>query len=212
MGNQEPVGPDIRRERILRVAAQVLAEQGFDKVRLRDVANRAEVSIGLLQHYFETRDELFEQAFAWSIDDLLGRWRGDCGNEADPWRRMVLLIDELTQDPDLSRRCATWTEFCAAAARHPQLREGVRRVFDAWRELMIEIVEEGVRQRIFQPRVPTETAVQILGTLIDGCDMAVAAGVGAMDGTSYRELLIDTALLTLGVDSPAVPQTAHRKE
>jgi len=39
-------------------AEQLLAVHGFDAMRLRDVAQQARVSIGLIQHYFNTRDEL----------------------------------------------------------------------------------------------------------------------------------------------------------
>lgn len=192
----------MQRERILRVAAESLAERGFDTVRLRDVANAAGVSIGLIQHYFETRDGLFRDAFAWSIDELISRWECTAVGEIGPWRRMELLVDELTGDPDLTRRCGTWIEFCASAARHPELRDGVQRVYNVWSRLVAEIVDGGVQQGLFQPALPQQTVVELISTLIDGCDMAVASGVGQITPERYRRLLLDTARLALGHERP----------
>ncbi|MFI7006960.1 TetR/AcrR family transcriptional regulator [Streptomyces sp. NPDC050145] len=198
MGTGAGAGTDERRERILRAAAEVLAERGFDAGRLRDVAGVAGLSIGSLQHYFETRDALFREAFAWSIDELVARWRAASVDAPTAWRRFELLVQALTTDPGLTRRCATWTEFCASAARREELREGVRRVHDEWRGLISGIVRDGVRDGEFRPPVPEDTAIGSLVVLVDGLDMAVAAGTG-LTAERYAELLVGTARAVLGV-------------
>lgn len=194
-----PAGTDVARERILRVAARALAEHGFDKVRMRDVANAAGVSIGLIQHYFETRDGLFRDAFDWSIDELISRWECAAIGEPEPWRRMELLIHELTTDPDLERRSGTWLEFCAGAARHAELRGGVQRVYAVWQRLVGGIVAAGVEQGVFRPALPQPTVVDLIVRLIDGCEMAIAARAADMTPQRYRDLLLASTRLALGV-------------
>ncbi|WP_445526092.1 TetR/AcrR family transcriptional regulator [Streptomyces cyslabdanicus] len=189
---------DEQRERILRAAAEVLAERGFDAGRLRDVATTAGLSIGSLQHYFETRDALFREAFAWSIDDLIRRWRTAAVEETGAWRRFELLVQALTSDPHLARRCATWIEFCASASRREELRDGVRRVHAEWRTMLSEIVHEGLRSKEFTPVLPVDLAIGSLIVLVDGCEMAVAAGSG-VTAESYAELMLGTARAVLGV-------------
>ncbi|GAA3341574.1 hypothetical protein GCM10020358_33470 [Amorphoplanes nipponensis] len=44
---------------------RVAAEQGLESVSLRHVATRAGVSAGMVQHYFDSRDEMM--AFALSV-------------------------------------------------------------------------------------------------------------------------------------------------
>ncbi|MCX4832238.1 TetR/AcrR family transcriptional regulator [Streptomyces sp. NBC_01016] len=188
----------VDREDVLRAAARVLAERGLDAARLRDVARAAGVSIGALQHHFETRDELFREAFEWSIEQLIARWRASAADEPDPWRRFELLVQALTGDPELERRCATWTEFCASAARHPGLRDGVRSVHEEWLTLLTGIVEDGVIQGDFVPVLPVDTAIASVAALVDGCDMAVAAG-GGMTPERYADLLLGTARAMFGV-------------
>ncbi|WP_327653758.1 TetR/AcrR family transcriptional regulator [Streptomyces sp. NBC_00483] len=188
----------VDREDVLRAAARVLAERGLDAARLRDVARAAGVSIGALQHHFETRDDLFREAFEWSIEQLIARWRASAADEPDPWHRFELLVQALTGDPELERRCATWTEFCASAARHPGLRDGVRSVHEEWLTLLTGIVEDGVIQGDFVPVLPVDTAIASVAALVDGCDMAVAAG-GGMTPERYADLLLGTARAMFGV-------------
>ncbi|WP_406072031.1 TetR/AcrR family transcriptional regulator [Streptomyces sp. NBC_01020] len=189
---------DAQRERILQAAAEVLAERGFEAGRLRDVATTAGLSIGSLQHYFETRDALFLEAFAWSIDDLIERWRRVAVEAGSAWRRFELLIQALTSDPDLTRRCATWTEFCASASRREELRDGVRRVHAEWQTLMSEIVHTGLRSEEFTPVLPVDLAIGSLVVMVDGCELAVASG-GGLTAERYAELLLGTARAVLGV-------------
>ncbi|MGW5169880.1 TetR/AcrR family transcriptional regulator [Streptomyces nodosus] len=189
---------DEQRERILRAAAEVLAERGFDAGRLRDVATTSGVSIGALQHYFETRDTLFREAFAWSIDDLIQRWRAAAADASSAWRRLELLVTALTTDPTLTRRCATWTEFCASASRREELRGGVHRVHTEWQALVREIVHQGMQNEEFHPAVPAGLAIGSLVALVDGCDMAVASGSG-LTAERYAELILGTARVLLGV-------------
>ncbi|MER5438218.1 TetR/AcrR family transcriptional regulator [Streptomyces sp. NPDC002790] len=84
------------------------------------VARAAGVSIGALQHHFDTRDDLFRAAFEWSIEKLIARWRASAADEPDPWHRFELLVQALTQDPELERRCAT--RGCAARHRTRDVR------------------------------------------------------------------------------------------
>jgi AcrR family transcriptional regulator len=91
------------RVQLLGAAAACLSERGFELTRLRDVAKRAGVSIGLLQHYFETRDGLLREAFSWSCAELIERSRDRARSSSAPWERIVSLLDALLTDPGLKR-------------------------------------------------------------------------------------------------------------
>lgn len=194
------------RERILAHAARILAERGYDRARLRDVARSAEVSIGLVQHYFDTRDALLEEAFGWSIEQLLTRWRDEAGRDGDAWRRLLTLIDTLTGDADLDRRSTTWVEFCVSAARYPQLRRGVAQVYAAWRDLLRTLVADGSAHGAFDPALGPDRAADILSALVDGCDLATASRASALTPPAYRDLLVDAATALLRPAGPAEPR------
>ncbi|HUR07734.1 MAG TPA: helix-turn-helix domain-containing protein, partial [Nonomuraea sp.] len=56
----------LRREDLLKTACEVIAEQGFGHTRTVDIARAAGVSQALLFYHFETKDQLFAQAFAYA--------------------------------------------------------------------------------------------------------------------------------------------------
>ena len=51
------------KEHILNAAEASFAERGFDGVSMRDVADRADIRIGLLTYHFPAKDQLFESVF-----------------------------------------------------------------------------------------------------------------------------------------------------
>ena len=52
-----------RKQAILDATLRLVAAQGAAAVRLRDVARAAGVSVGSLQYYFDSRDQLVRAAF-----------------------------------------------------------------------------------------------------------------------------------------------------
>lgn len=53
-------GQDAHRDRILTAAEQLFSTQGFHGTGLREIADRAEVSLGNIYNHFETKEALFE--------------------------------------------------------------------------------------------------------------------------------------------------------
>ncbi|WP_307659499.1 TetR/AcrR family transcriptional regulator [Streptomyces sp. V1I1] len=60
------------RERILAAACEVIAEVGFEKIRMRMVAEHAGVSTALLHYHFENREKLFSEAMTYSFAQTTG--------------------------------------------------------------------------------------------------------------------------------------------
>ena len=56
------------REAILNAACEVIADIGFENVRMRIVAERAGVSTAALHYHFDTREKLFAEALRYSFD------------------------------------------------------------------------------------------------------------------------------------------------
>jgi TetR/AcrR family transcriptional regulator len=57
-------------ERILAAALKSFSEKGFEGARTRDIAARADVTLGLLQYHFGTKDELWKAAVERAFEDL----------------------------------------------------------------------------------------------------------------------------------------------
>jgi AcrR family transcriptional regulator len=202
-GPTRRAGTLAQRDRILAVAARVLAERGFERARFRDVAEAAGVSIGLLQNYFTTRDEMFEEAFSSVCAQLISRWRGHATRAGDPWAKIVGLVDELTGEPDLRGHATTWLEFCASASRHSRLRPPVLRVYSSWRRILLGAVNEGIALGVFCPAGPAEDVVDTIDAVVDGLHVATAVRLSNMSPRRFRELVLHAARLLLATSGAA---------
>ena len=54
------------RERLLQVAFEVFAEQGFGKTTVRDICCRADVNVASVNYYFGSKQELYEEVCRYS--------------------------------------------------------------------------------------------------------------------------------------------------
>lgn len=78
-----------RRERILRAATELLEEREYERIQIRDVADRAEVALGTLYRYFPGKEQLFAHVLLeWGARfPVRGADRG--GSDADRLRRAL---------------------------------------------------------------------------------------------------------------------------
>ena len=187
-----------QRETVLRVAVQQIAERGYDSVRLRDVAINAGVSIGLLQHYFGSREELLAEGIELHCNRLLDDWQRLYETEPDAWRRIVGLIDHLSHSHELASRAAIWADFVASASRRPELREPLARVYETWRRLVGEAIDDGVRLGVFELRLGRDDVVDLVIAQLDGATVALAGSAAHMSPNRMREIALRGAAVLLG--------------
>ncbi len=70
----EPQNQPDKRERILDVAEEVFAENGFAPTSLRNIAKRASVNPALIAYYFGSKEQLFEEVFKRRGTLIAQRW------------------------------------------------------------------------------------------------------------------------------------------
>jgi AcrR family transcriptional regulator len=86
------LGSDTR-TRILQAALRTFAEKGFDGAKTRDIASRADVTLGLLQYHFGSKLNLWKAAVDLAFADLAGGLEGILASDAEDERaRLRALI------------------------------------------------------------------------------------------------------------------------
>ncbi|HKJ24320.1 MAG TPA: TetR/AcrR family transcriptional regulator, partial [Myxococcota bacterium] len=88
------------RERILAAALDAFSERGFDGATTREIAARAGVNLGLLQYYFEGKENLWRAAVDRAFEQIRETFEGVLDGAADEDARTRLLI-------------RTWVRFVA---------------------------------------------------------------------------------------------------
>ena len=195
----EPVDPiaEERRSTILAAASECIALQGYDGVRLRDVSKRAGVSVGLIQHYFDTRDELLAQAIRHLSEELLAQFARPTAEALGAWQRIEELVDRLCSVSDLQEHSFMWIAFGAAVAGHPELRPHLERVYRSWEAYVLGAVEAGVASGELAPVGDVADTVAVYLAFFDGYEYDMGAGLVPADVAELRRraLLLGRALL-----------------
>lgn len=177
---------DDRRQQILAAAVRCISQKGFDGVRLREVSREAGVSIGLIQHHFETRDELLANAIRHASAQLSERFQAAGDKVDDPWQRIVTLVDHLCSIEDIKAHGRLWLEFAGAASKYPELRPQLQNVYQTWYSYVRRSVDEGVETRVFRPTMDVVDAVAVFMAFFDGYEFDIATGLIEPDLGSLR--------------------------
>lgn len=93
---------------ILRVAAEVLGERGYQGTSLEEVADRLDLAKASLYHYFDSKEALFSACLGTAADEIIRRLTAIATEDGPATERLRRLIVEqlrfTTQEyPELSR-------------------------------------------------------------------------------------------------------------
>jgi len=119
-----------RREEIAVAVCRLAGRQGLDGVSLRQVATEAGVSMGRVQHYFTTKDEMLRFAFRTISERVERRMTAavaDLGTSPPP-RALVraLLVEMLPLTEQTEAEAPVLAAFLARAVVEPALAESQR--------------------------------------------------------------------------------------
>jgi TetR/AcrR family transcriptional repressor of bet genes len=203
---------NFRRAQVLEATVRVISERGVERTRLVDVARSAQVSIGLIQHYFESRDELLASSFDFFNDLWVRDWEKFSDTDADPPHKLMMLL----------RRCAfefegwhevqwrIWVEFWSLCNRNPTLRAHYSSIYDKFRSPFREVLVEGIARGEFVPRSSVEDIVDRLTAQIEGLRVHALLEPERVSRQRMFELLLAEVEDELGFSFP-VPEDRPRQ-
>ncbi|MCJ7858953.1 TetR/AcrR family transcriptional regulator [Corynebacterium kalidii] len=120
-----------RREQIVDAVLSVATESGLNAVTIARVASTARVSVGLVQHYFDSKESLLRSSYEACLDRIGSRVEAlvEQGEHARlPIRDMITagLAQLLPLDAERKSECRLRQEFLGLAAQNPQLTSTAR--------------------------------------------------------------------------------------
>jgi AcrR family transcriptional regulator len=190
------------RERILEAACDLIAAEGIDDVRIAKVAMRAGASTALVHHYFETREQLLEQALLHSFE-VVGeeRFAEGEGEGGSATARLAAAIEEcLPGSGQLERDWVLWVELWLRAARDPELRPFAGQLYERYRDWLSGVIEAGVRSGEFERPPDLDGLVDRAMALLDGTGLRALLRDPAMDLSRARRMAAELLGGELGVD------------
>jgi betaine-aldehyde dehydrogenase len=154
---------ELRRVQLIDVTLDSLAEVGWVGTTLAEIARRADVSPGLVAHYFGDKDGLLEAAFRTLARTLAARVRARLAIARTPRGRVQAVIDTNLAPEEFDKRAGTaWLAFWGQVLHV----EGLKRVQTAYQRRMLSNLRSDL-QRI----IPVEAArslAAMIAAMIDG--------------------------------------------
>ena len=127
---------DQQKKKIVEAAFALIAEHGFEGLRTRDIAARAEINISTFHYYFQTKEDLIRGV----ADKLTTDFQRQSEALPPGSPRVEHVRHELTDMLTLSRQNPTQYivlfELCLRAFRNPELRPIIDRMMSGWQDFL----------------------------------------------------------------------------
>jgi AcrR family transcriptional regulator len=202
------------RERILESACELIAAEGIDDVRIARVAMGAGVSTALVHHYFDTREELLEQAllhsFELAADERFGE---DAGAEAEAESATEALArairTSLPEAGESEREWVLWVELWLRAVRDPALQPVAAKLYARYRAWLGSVIRAGVDSGEFKASDPDLVADHAMA-LLDGLGLRALLRDPEMDLDRARRTIAGILAPELGLNPESLQRAKAR--
>ena len=176
-----------RRAQILEAVTQVVDDYGIDGVTMRRVAERAQVSIGMVTYYYASKRELIFDALTEANNRRYRQRRAIGGEESNP-RRMAAYFDvAFSEDAGIQDWAFTLMSW-AQATRDPELRRYLVDHFVEGRQSMASHIQAGIDSGEVRRDVDPQALAELFIAVRDGLGVEVALGADDVTRARARDL------------------------
>jgi AcrR family transcriptional regulator len=157
--------PEERRRQLVRVASRLIAENGIEALRTRDIAAAAKINIATLHYHFPTKEALVQAVVA----DLIDQFRSASPPKQDPAQSALQLLrlemqDVRTRLVSAQQQLTVLTELAIRARRDPAMEQILRRMDNGWHGQLTEILQRGKKNGEFRQDLDPSTVASAIMT------------------------------------------------
>ncbi|WP_425835098.1 TetR/AcrR family transcriptional regulator [Streptomyces fractus] len=139
-----------RRGELLRTAAEVFAEQGYNATTVRKIADHAGMLAGSLYYHFDSKESMLEEILRTFLDELWSGYDTVLDDELGPRETLEALVTESFREIDRHRAAVAIyqreSQQLVAQERFAFLAESQRRFEKTW----LTTLERGVADQVFR--------------------------------------------------------------
>ena len=180
------------RLRILDGAHRAMLAGGYRGTTMPAIAAEADVSVGLLYRYFDSKEELYLAMCEWVTQAQLDELAAQMGQIADPRQRLARAVGHFVESLEAERWGAIITTGWAEADVNPALRDLLRRRCDQIRAFATMFLREAVARGEVEQEVDIEELSLAATMLMDG----VVAHQAEM-GDRFDPALVERSVIAL---------------
>jgi AcrR family transcriptional regulator len=165
------------RTRLVDAATKIVARRGFHGATVDEIADEAGFSVGAIYSNFDSKDEVFLEAFdghiRWFAERLAEAARTD-----DPTEAFRVWMESLMNEPE---QLLIFIDFWAYAVRNPELRDDFAARMAEMRAEMAKALEQRAASAGGDLGLPAETLATVLLATARGLGLEKLADPDAVD-------------------------------
>jgi TetR/AcrR family transcriptional repressor of bet genes len=177
-----------RRKQIVEAASLCLAEEGVERLTLRRVARRANVSIGMITYYFGSKDELLVATLLESSRRVREAIQETAGEAVDTMAGLRIAFQFALKNAD-PLYWPLWFTYAARAGQEPELHaHHVQRVAGL-RDFTLVAIENEMAAGRLNPKLDPRFVANLFVTLYQGLGMEVTLDENEVSCDQALEML-----------------------
>jgi AcrR family transcriptional regulator len=155
-----------KRAHIMEVAVELFAANGFEGTSIRQLAQRADVNIAMINYYFGSKEKLFESLLEQKATYMRNRIEAV---EADKTLTEIEKLDQIIED--YVSRFLSQPEFHRVlqqellVSQRENLHQNVIGLFVKNTQNVVAIIEKGIRKKQFRKVDPPLVFASMIGTI-----------------------------------------------
>lgn len=138
---------EARQEALILATLDLVAEKGVRGATVRGIAERADVTQGLIRHYFSSREELILAAYEYHMDNLTDLTFALGKDEPSARVRLRAFVDGSLTPPVVDpRSLALWASFLNKVQNDPQMKQTHARTYGKFRDKLQALIAEALEE------------------------------------------------------------------
>jgi AcrR family transcriptional regulator len=183
------VNRDERRELVVAAAGRVIAREGMAAATVRRIATEAGLSSGVLDHYFQNKDDILLEALRASHTVIRARLTADMSGLRGLAALRLLLRDNLPLDADRADETRLEMQFWAASLADDDLAAVQRAESGELRAAVLRYIGEAQEAGDLRRSVPAADLAERLLAFVDGLSVHVLLGTAPLPARRQLEML-----------------------
>ncbi len=192
--SHEPSRGEKRRKELVVAAYQVLAQRGFEGLRVREVAARAGVNIATLHYYFATKEELVQGVVEYLMHQFLAVTapvsKAYQGSAPEQLKQVFADFQyQLEQEPAIF---LVMNELHLVAPRNPDVYRALQQLNTGWSAHIESICIQGIQQGFFRADLDPRLAASMIVALVKGMSLQAISHLDTLDGEQIGATIVQS--------------------
>ena len=160
--------------KIIQQAANLFNQKGYAASSISDIMQATGLKKGGIYNHFQSKNELALVAFDYAVNLATQRVWNAVKQETNAIVRLKALVSvhlDYVHNPPLPGGCPIMNTAIEWDDTNSLLRDRARQAMDSWRNLIIRIVEKGIKKGEVQPNIESDLVATVLISTIEGAIM-----------------------------------------